>query len=81
MVDFLEFLYEFYKKLSAKNLETDGGYAKEAGEDFKKKQEELLKNSIKNNNFDKYKVMKFFNFQESRNSKYCNGINLFKNLN
>ena len=31
------------------NLETSGGYAKEAGEDFKKKQAELLKNSIKNN--------------------------------
>ena len=29
------------------NLETKGGYAKEAGEDFKKKQAELLKNSIK----------------------------------
>jgi len=31
------------------NLETAGGYAKEAGENFKKKQTELLKNSIKNN--------------------------------
>ena len=31
----------------AENLETTGGYAKEAGEDFKKKQAELLKNSIK----------------------------------
>ena len=30
-----------------KNLETKRGYAKEAGENFKKKQEELLKNSIK----------------------------------
>ena len=29
------------------NLETEGGYAKEAGEDFKKKQSELLKKSIK----------------------------------
>ena len=29
------------------NLESKGGYAKEAGEDFKKKQAELLKNSIK----------------------------------
>ena len=29
------------------NLETKGGYAKEVGENFKKKQEELLKNSIK----------------------------------
>ncbi len=31
------------------NLETTEGYAKEAGEDFKKKQAELLKNSIKKN--------------------------------
>jgi NAD(P) transhydrogenase subunit alpha len=31
----------------AENLETKGGYAKEAGEDFKKKQAELIKNSIK----------------------------------
>jgi len=31
------------------NLETKDGYAKEAGEDFKKKQAELLKNSIKKN--------------------------------
>ena len=33
----------------AENLETSEGYAKEAGEDFKKKQAELLKNSIKKN--------------------------------
>ena len=33
----------------AENLETEDGYAKETGKDFKKKQEELLKNSIKNN--------------------------------
>ena len=31
------------------NLETSEGYAKEAGEDFKKKQAELLKNSVKKN--------------------------------
>ena len=31
----------------AENLETDGGYAKEASEDFKKKQEELLKETLK----------------------------------
>jgi len=31
------------------NLETADGYAKEVGEDFKKKQAELLKNSIKKN--------------------------------
>ena len=29
------------------NLETDGGYAKETSEDFKKKQEELLKETLK----------------------------------
>jgi len=33
----------------SENLETAGGYAIEAGEDFKKKQTELLKNSIKKN--------------------------------
>ena len=31
------------------NLETSGGYAKEVSEDFKKKQTELLKNSVKKN--------------------------------
>ena len=31
----------------AENLETDGGYAKETTEDFKKKQEELLKETLK----------------------------------
>jgi H+-translocating NAD(P) transhydrogenase subunit alpha len=31
----------------AENLETDGGYAKEASEDFKKKQEELLGETLK----------------------------------
>ena len=40
---------KFLSVEGAENLETEGGYAKEAGEDFKKKQEELLKNSIKNN--------------------------------
>jgi NAD(P) transhydrogenase subunit alpha len=33
----------------AENLETEGGYAKEAGEDFKKKQAKLLKDSVKKN--------------------------------
>jgi len=33
----------------AENMETAGGYAKEASEDFKKKQAELLRNSIKKN--------------------------------
>ena len=32
---------------NSENLETAGGYAKEASEDFKKKQEELLKKTIK----------------------------------
>jgi len=40
---------KFLSVEGAENLETDDGYAKEAGEDFKKKQEELLKNSIKKN--------------------------------
>jgi len=31
----------------AENLETDGGYAKEASDDFKKKQEELLSETLK----------------------------------
>ena len=31
----------------SENLETDGGYAKEATDDFKKKQEELLKETLK----------------------------------
>ena len=31
----------------AENLETEGGYAKEASEDFKKKQEKLLKETVK----------------------------------
>jgi NAD(P) transhydrogenase subunit alpha len=31
----------------AENLETEGGYAKEASEDFKKKQEQLLKDTVK----------------------------------
>jgi len=34
---------------NAGNFETQDGYAKEAGEDYKKKQAELLKNSIKKN--------------------------------
>jgi len=34
---------------TSENLETTDGYAKEAGEDYKKKQAELLKNSIKKN--------------------------------
>ena len=31
----------------SENLETDGGYAKEASEEFKKKQQELLKETVK----------------------------------
>jgi len=33
---------------SDENLETEGGYAKEATEDYKKKQEELMKQTVKN---------------------------------
>ena len=33
---------------SDENLETDGGYAKEVSEDYKKKQEELMKQTVKN---------------------------------
>ena len=33
----------------AENLETSGGYAKEASEEFKKKQAELLEDSVKKN--------------------------------
>ena len=39
---------KFLSVEGSENLETEEGYAKEAGENFKKKQEELLKNSIKN---------------------------------
>ena len=38
---------KFLSVKGEENLETKGGYAKEVGENFKKKQEELLKNSIK----------------------------------
>ena len=40
---------KFLSVKSDENLETTGGYAKEAGEEFKKKQANLLKNSIKEN--------------------------------
>tara|TARA_Y100001960_G_C14638447_1_gene809524 strand:+ start:39 stop:1139 length:1101 start_codon:yes stop_codon:yes gene_type:complete len=40
---------KFLSVEGVENLETNEGYAKEAGEDFKKKQNELLKKSIKNN--------------------------------
>ena len=40
---------KFLSVSDVENLETEGGYAKEAGENFKKKQAELLKSSIKNN--------------------------------
>ena len=33
----------------SENLETEGGYAKETGEDFKKKQAELMKDALKKN--------------------------------
>ena len=40
---------KFLSVEGAENLETKDGYAKEVGEDFKKKQSELLKNEIKKN--------------------------------
>ena len=40
---------KFLSVEGAENLETKEGYAKEAGEDFKKKQAELIKNSVKKN--------------------------------
>ena len=39
---------KFLSVEGAENLETSGGYAKETSEDFKLKQEELLKNFRKN---------------------------------
>jgi len=38
----------------------------------------ILEVKIQKDFFDKNKVLKFFNFKESRNSKYCNGINVFR---
>ena len=38
---------KFLTVKGAENLETEGGYAKEASEDFKKKQEELLSETLK----------------------------------
>ena len=38
---------KFLTVQGAENLETEGGYAKEASEDFKKKQEELLSETLK----------------------------------
>ena len=40
-----------------RNLETEGGYAKEASEEFKKKQEELLSETLKN----RYNYLHCFN--------------------
>jgi len=40
---------KFLSVPGSENLETTEGYAKEVGADFKKKQEELLENSVKNN--------------------------------
>ena len=40
----------------------------------------ILEVKIQKDSFDKEKILKFFRFKESRNSKYCNGINLFKSL-
>ena len=40
-------MVNFYQLKEVKILETEGGYAKEASEDFKKKQEELLSETLK----------------------------------
>ena len=40
---------KFFTVEGEENLETSSGYAKEAGENFKKKQEELLKVLVKKN--------------------------------
>ena len=40
---------KFLAVKGSENLETAGGYAKEAGEDFKRKQSELLKSAVKKN--------------------------------
>ena len=41
---------KFLRVKGSENLETKEGYAKEAGEEFKRKQEELLKDTVKKNN-------------------------------
>jgi NAD(P) transhydrogenase subunit alpha len=41
---------KFLSVKGSENLETKEGYAKEAGEEFKRKQEELLKDTVKKNN-------------------------------
>ena len=38
----------------------------------------ILEVKIQKEKFDKHEVLKCFNFKESRNSKYCNGVNLLK---
>lgn len=37
----------------------------------------ILEVKVQKEDFDKNEIFEFFNFQESRNSKYCNGINIF----
>ena len=37
----------------------------------------ILEVKTQKTNFDKSEILKFINLQESRNSKYCNGVNLF----
>ena len=38
----------------------------------------ILEAKIQKEKFDEHEVLKYFNFKESRNSKYCNEINLLK---
>ena len=49
----------------AENLETEGGYAKEAGEDFKKTRRVISRNSKKN----RYSYLHCFNSQEKQAPK------------
>ena len=39
--------WKIFNNYGAENLETEGGYAKEASDDFLKKQEELLAETLK----------------------------------
>ena len=43
----VESLVENFLLLRSENLETEGGYAKETSEDFQRKQEELLSETLK----------------------------------
>ena len=46
--------------------------------DIRNEKKTILEVKVQKDFFDKQKILKFFRFKEARNSKYCNGINLFK---